>query len=157
MISFQAHSRLVVGLFWAVAAGFILALICWAGAWGHLLPTFMWRPGRVLFPWTLLLILVLGILQLVLLVRRRTEWTNIQLKRGLLLTGASATATGAGVILHNLLDGLAKLTAGWHVVSSVLQALAVVFFFVGLVAPLFFLLALVGTAGLILLRKTTEA
>lgn len=102
MVSFQAHSRLVVGLFWAAAVAFIVALICWAGAWGHLLPTFMWRPGRILFPWILLLILILGFLQLVLLVRRRTEWTDVKLKRGLFLTGVSSTATGAGAILETV-------------------------------------------------------
>jgi len=109
MVSFQSHSRVVVGLFWASALAFILALICWAGAWGYLLPVFMWRPGRVLFPWILLLLVVLGILQLVLLVRRRKEWTDVQLRRGLLLTGLSSTTTGAGVILHNLLA-----SPGWR-------------------------------------------
>ena len=132
MTSFERHSRLVLGIFWALAAAFLLVLICWAGLMWRLLPGVLGRIGPTAFPLLLLVIIVLGVLLLLLLIRRRAEWTDVWLKRSLILTGAASTAVGIGVIFHNLLDALAELTADWPIISSSANALAVVFFFVGI-------------------------
>lgn len=145
--------RSAVALFWSETVLFALTLFLWLGLWQGLVPGDLRGVGATLFPFLLAALLILGLALLVQALRCRTELGRRWIRRGLILTGAASTATGAGIILHNLLDGLAGNAGGWDMMSSILKGLSIGLFFVGILAPAVFILAIHFTAALLLRRK----
>jgi hypothetical protein len=130
-------------VFWIQVAVFASCLVIWLNLFLKLPLGFVEQIDPRAFPLLLLALFFLGVVLLVLAVKEKAQ-------RGrwyFLITGGASVATGGGVILHNLLEALAGKTADWPVVSYPMELLGVAFFFLGITAPLVFMLALIATAG----------
>lgn len=149
--------RSVIALFWIQAATFALTLIDWIGVWLGLFPGALRDFGRSAFPILVILLLLAGLALLIQAVRHRKEVAAVWLRRGLILTGAASTATGLGVLLHNVFEGTASLMGEWALIRQALEVLGVAFFFVGLTAPILFLVCVAFTAVLLLRRTGSVA
>ena len=133
LIKTSKPTQILSSLFWALVAIFITIL-------GFMVVSYFilaFREyGKFIFPSILAIFLLLSIALLVIAIRERVEKI---IKIFLILTGASAIGTAIGVLLENFLTG----TVGESI-----------FFVIGvIIAPIGFLVGMVGSMALLFIKR----
>lgn len=106
---------------------------------------------RSLFLYTLAAFFLLGMVLMASVVRGKVEG---ELKKFLILTGASAAGFVALSVLHNVFYGLSVITSHIAVLSYLIRVFEVMFFLVAIfVCPLVFLIGVVGSIVLFVNKR----
>lgn len=139
----------------------MIPVIFWAlvGIFGVIVSIFVIPVVRELFkgPQFLLPFIIFSILGGVLVFLTLKKKVKGKLKKFLILTGASAAGFFIGIFLHNFLYAAAVLTSHIAVLHYLFEVLHAIFFFLAiLVCPIGFLVGAVGSAVLLLSKKSKE-
>ncbi len=135
-----------IAIFWALVGAFIVVLA------EFFIPAFrdLFKSSKLFWgPLAVFFLLGSALLFLALKAKKRTE-----LKKFLILTGASASGFFISVILHNLFYAIGVLTNHILVLKYLMEFLNIAFFLIGIfICPLGFLIGAIGTITLLIKQR----